>query len=186
MFSARVWKELPTPRGTNTAWPGVISVVKTVPKFSPARRSTQAPKIFPVATETYLSQGSAWIPRVVPTEALKEMLFCTGPKSGSPAATIFSRCQFSLNQPRASPCTGSWTSSSPGICVVVMVSSAAAMVWAIPYCPVRAYLASVACFWGRHQSWFSWYQAMVAARPSRKEVYLGVHPSSVIEAGSIA
>src|SRR5690606_36251439 len=69
----------------------------------------------PVATETHLSHGSAWMPRVVPTAALNEMLFCTGPKSGRPAATIFSRCQFSLNHPRLSPCTGSSHSTSPGM-----------------------------------------------------------------------
>jgi hypothetical protein len=82
------------------------SVVKTAPKEGPSRRSTQAPKIRPVATDTNLSHGSAWIPLVVPALSLKEMLFCTGPKSGSPAAIIFSRCQFSLNQPRLSPYTG--------------------------------------------------------------------------------
>ena len=68
--------------------------------------STQAPKTRPVATETNLSHGSVWMPRVAPRRALKETLFCTGPKSGSPSAVIFSRCQFSLNQPRVS----SWTS----------------------------------------------------------------------------
>ena len=71
--------------------------------MSPSRRSTHAPKIRPVATEMNLSHGSAWMPRVVPRESLNEMLFCTGPKSGIPAATIFSRCQFSLNHPRLSP-----------------------------------------------------------------------------------
>jgi hypothetical protein len=80
----------------------------------PSRRSTQAPKMRPVATDTHLSHGSAWMPRVVPTASLKEMLFCTGPKSGRPSAVIFSRCQFSLNQPRASPCTGRSKTTSPG------------------------------------------------------------------------
>src|SRR5699024_1268705 len=55
------------------------------------------------------------MPRVTPTAWLKEMLFCTGPKSGSPAASIVSRCQFSLNQPRSSPCSGRSTTSSPGM-----------------------------------------------------------------------
>ncbi len=45
----------------------------------------------------YLSHGSAWIPRVVPAASLNEIFCCTGPKSGIPAAIIFSRCQFSLN-----------------------------------------------------------------------------------------
>ena len=61
---------------------------------APARRSTQAPKIRPVATETNLSHGSAWMPRVAPAVALNEMLFCTGREVGqaerrpsSPAAS---------------------------------------------------------------------------------------------------
>ena len=62
-------------------------------------------KTRPVATETNLSHGSVWMPRVAPRRALKDMLFCTGPKSGRPSAVIFSRCQFSLNQPRESSCT---------------------------------------------------------------------------------
>ena len=33
---------------------------------------------------------------------------------------------------------------------------------------VRAYLASVASFWGRHHASFSRYHSIVAARPSRK------------------
>ena len=90
-----------------------------MPKLSPSRMSTQAPNTRPVATETNLSHGSVWMPRVAPRAALKEMLFCTGPKSGSPRATIFSRCQFSLNQPRASPCSGSRTTSRPGIGVLL-------------------------------------------------------------------
>src|SRR5690606_26679617 len=69
----------------------------------------------PVATETHLSHGSAWMPRVVPTASLNETLFCTGPKSGRPAATIFSRCQFSLNQPRLSPWTGRSHRTRPGM-----------------------------------------------------------------------
>ena len=88
------------------AWLGSSSAVKTAPKDGPSRRSTQAPKIRPVATEMNLSHGSAWMPRVVPADSLKEMLFWTGEKSGSPRASIFSRCQFSLNQPRLSPWTG--------------------------------------------------------------------------------
>ncbi len=88
------------------AWPGSSSAVNTAPNDGPSRRSTQAPKILPVATEMNLSQGSAWMPRVVPAFSLNEMLFCTGRKSGRPSATIFSRCQFSLNQPRLSPWTG--------------------------------------------------------------------------------
>ncbi len=59
MASSSVWNALPTPRGTNTAVPGVISCVTTVPKPGPSRRSTHAPKIRPVATETYVSHGSA-------------------------------------------------------------------------------------------------------------------------------
>ncbi len=110
-----VWYELPTPRGTKMARDGSSSVVKTVPNEGPSRRSTQAPKMRPVATDTHLSQGSAWMPRVVPTASLKEMLFCTGPKSSRPRATIFSRCQFSLNQPRESPWTGSSNTTRPGM-----------------------------------------------------------------------
>ena len=60
----------------------------------------------PLATETSLSQGSACMPRVTPAWELWDMLFWTGPKSGMPRAVIFSRCQFSLNQPRLSPCRG--------------------------------------------------------------------------------
>jgi hypothetical protein len=106
---------LPTPRGTKTATDGSISRWKVAPNDSPSRRSTQAPKIRPVASDTSLSHGSAWMPRVAPREALNETLFCTGPKSGSPSAVIFSRCQFSLNQPRASSRTSRRTTSSPGI-----------------------------------------------------------------------
>ena len=88
------------------AWLGSSSAVNTAPNVGPSRRSTHAPKIRPVATEMNLSHGSAWMPRVVPAFSLNEMLFCTGRKSGRPRATIFSRCQFSLNQPRLSPWTG--------------------------------------------------------------------------------
>ena len=80
-----VWYALPTPRGTKIARDGSSSVVKTAPNVGPSRRSTQAPKMRPVATDTHLSHGSAWMPRVVPTASLNEMLFCTGPKSGRPA-----------------------------------------------------------------------------------------------------
>ena len=65
----------------------------------------------------YLSTYIGFMAAVTPAEALKDTLFCTGPKSGSPAATIFSRCQFSLNQPRLSPWTGSSQMVSPGIVV---------------------------------------------------------------------
>src|SRR6478609_3000688 len=79
----------------------------------------------PVATEMNLSHGSAWMPRVVPAFSLKEMLFCTGWKSGRPRATIFSRCQFSLNQPRLSPWTGSVSRRTPGMGVSAIVRSLA-------------------------------------------------------------
>ena len=59
------------------------------------------------------------MPRVVPTASLNETLFCTGPKSGNPAAIIFSRCQFSLNQPRLSPWTGKSHITNPGIGVAL-------------------------------------------------------------------
>ena len=49
--------------------------VNTVPKPLPGRRSTQAPKTEPQATEMNLSHGSAWMPRVTPRSALKLMLF---------------------------------------------------------------------------------------------------------------
>ena len=94
--------------------PGSSTVVYTWPNESPGRRSTHAPNTLPAAIEMYLSHGSAWMPRVTPFFALKLMLFCTGPKSGRPSAVIFARCQFSLNQPRLSPCTGRSNTSSPG------------------------------------------------------------------------
>ena len=50
------------------------------------------------------------------------MLFCTGPKSGRPSSSIFARCQFSLNQPRLSPCTGRSNTSKPGMFVSVTFS----------------------------------------------------------------
>src|SRR5262245_51405371 len=77
--------------------------------------STQAPKMRPLATLMNLSHGSVCTPRVTPRRALWATLCCTGPKSGSPSAVIFARCQFSLNQPRLSSCSGSRTTSSPGI-----------------------------------------------------------------------
>ena len=89
----------------------------TWPKDSPGRRSTHAPNTEPAAIEMYLSHGSAWMPRVTPFFALKLMLFCTGPKSGRPRLVCFARCQFSLNQPRLSPCTGRSNTSSPGMFV---------------------------------------------------------------------
>ncbi len=71
-----------------------------------------------------LSHGSAWMPRVTPFFALKLMLFCTGWKSaGSPSAVIFAFCQFSLNQPRLSPCTGKSKTSNLGMFVSVTLSS---------------------------------------------------------------
>ena len=45
--------------------------MNTVPNVGPERRSTHAPNIRPVATETNLSQGSAWIPRVVPADVVE-------------------------------------------------------------------------------------------------------------------
>ena len=95
----------------------------TWPKLSPGRRSTHAPNTAPVAMLMYLSHGSAWIPRVTPFFALNEMLFCTGPKSGRPSAVIFARCQFSLNQPRLSPCTGRSNTIRPGMFVLSTFSS---------------------------------------------------------------
>ena len=45
--------------------------VNTLPKVAlPSRRSTQAPKTEPRATEMNLSQGSAWMPRVTPRLSL--------------------------------------------------------------------------------------------------------------------
>ncbi len=49
---------------------------------------------------TSLSHGSACMPRMVPRLSFEATLACTGPKSGSPSAVIFSRCQVSANQPR--------------------------------------------------------------------------------------
>ena len=50
---------------------GSRTVVNTLPKVSlPSRRSTQAPKTEPRATEMNLSQGSAWMPRVTPLFSL--------------------------------------------------------------------------------------------------------------------
>ena len=57
------------------------STVTSLPKDSPARRSTHAPKIRPVATETYLSHGSAWIPRVVPTGSVERDVVLDGVES---------------------------------------------------------------------------------------------------------
>ena len=71
----------------------------------------------------YLSHGSAWMPRVTPFFALNEMLFCTGPKSGRPKAVCFARCQFSLNHPRLSPCTGRSNTTRPGMFVPSAFSS---------------------------------------------------------------
>src|SRR6478736_5982457 len=79
-----------------------MSRVNVAPKESPWRMSTHAPKIRPVASETNLSHGSVWMPRVTPRSELNDTLFCTGPKSGRPTASIFSRCQFSLKNPRSS------------------------------------------------------------------------------------
>jgi len=102
---------------------GSSRVVNTCPNPSPGRRSTQAPKISPLPMEMNLSQGSAWIPRVTPRLALKLMLFCTGWKSGRPSSVILARCQFSLNQPRLSPCTGRSKTKSPGMLVLLTFSS---------------------------------------------------------------
>ncbi len=70
-----VWYELPTPRGTRIGARRIDLRREDHAERVTARRSTQAPKIFPVATDTHLSQGSAWMPRVVPTASLNEMLF---------------------------------------------------------------------------------------------------------------
>ncbi len=155
---------------------GSSSAVNTVPNEGPSRRSTQAPKIRPVATEMNLSHGSAWMPRVVPAFSLNEMLFCTGAKSGSPASSILARCQFSLNQPRLSPCTGRSKSSTPGIDVGV---AARGLENSIGYWPCSWYFASVAAFCGRHQAWLSRYQAMVSSMPASKLENCGAQPSSV-------
>lgn len=52
------------------------------------------------------AHSSAWIPRVTPHSALKDMLFCMGPRSRRLRAVCLARYQFSLNRPRESPCTG--------------------------------------------------------------------------------
>ena len=135
-------------------------MVNERPKWSPGRRSTQAPKIRPLANETSLSQGSAWMPRVAPARVLNDMLFCTGPKSGRPSPTILARCQFSLNQPRLSPRTSRSITSSPGMSVGVTAT--------IGYCPWLEYLASVSAFCGRHQASLAWYHLIVSARPDSK------------------
>ncbi len=132
------------------------------PKVGPSRRSTQAANTRPVATETSLSHGSAWMPRVTPRRTLKETFCWTGRRSGRPRPVIFSRCQFSLNQPRESSWSGSRITSSPGIGVSSTVRSG------IAYWPRAAYPASVASLCGRHQASFSRYQSMVRASPSSK------------------
>ena len=147
--------------------------MKVRPKCSPGRRSTQAPKTRPVATETSLSHGSAWMPRVTPRRVLNDIFCCTGPKSGRPAATIVRRCQFSLNQPRLSPRTSRSTRNRPGMLVVLTCGPA------IGYWPRTAYAASVPAFCGRHHASWSRYQAMVSARPLVKSAYAGRQPSSV-------
>ncbi len=107
--------------------------VKTLPKVSlPCLRSTQAPKTEPVATETNLSQGSAWMPRVTPLSALKETLFWTTRRSGTPRATIFALCQFSLNQPRESPWTLSSTTLRPSMPVSSTLRSFSNSIWRPP------------------------------------------------------
>ncbi len=135
--------------------------------------STHAAKARPLATETNLSHGSVWIPRVAPRWALKATLFCTGPKSGRPSATIFSRCQFSLNQPRASSRTSRRSTTRPGIGVVSRASSPTR------HCPFAAYAASVASLCGRHHSSCAWYHSIVSARPDSKSANRGTQPSSV-------
>ena len=132
--------------------------------------STQAPKIRPVASETNLSHGSVWMPRVTPRSALKETLFWTGPKSGRPIASIFSRCQFSLKNPRESSRRSSRTTTRPGIGVVSREGRA--------HWPFSAYFASVASLWGRHQSSWFWYHSTVLARPASKSWNCGCQPSS--------
>ena len=51
------------------------------------------------------------------------MLFCTGPKSGRPRSVCFARCQFSLNHPRLSPCTGRSNTTRPGMFVSTALKS---------------------------------------------------------------
>ena len=123
--------------------------------------STHAPKTRPVRIETNLSQGSVWMPRVAPRAVLNETLCWTGPKSGRPSAVIFSRCQFSLNQPRESSRTSRRSTTSPGIGVTS--SERVGHAW-----PFAAYAASVASLWGRHQSSWAWYHSMVLASPASK------------------
>ena len=112
------------------------------------------------------------MPRVTPRRALNDMFCCTGPKSGSPAATMVRRCQFSLNQPRLSPRTSKSTRSRPGMSVVLTWRPAT-------YWPSTAYAASVRAFCGRHHASWSRYQAMVSASPAAKSAYAGRQPSSV-------
>ena len=119
------------------------------------------------------------MPRVTPFVALKLMLFCTGPKSGRPNAVIFARCQFSLNQPRLSPCTGRSNTKSPGMFVSVTFSSFSKSNTIPDHCPCCLYLASVAAFAGSHQSRLSVYHLMVCSRPFWKSVCVGFQPSSV-------
>ncbi len=124
-----------------------------------------------------MSHGSAWMPRVAPARVLNDMLFCTGPKSGSPRSTILRRCQFSLNQPRLSPRTSRLITSNPGIDVSSTLEC-------LPrsghgHWPWTAYLASVSAFCGRHQAWLARYHWMVSARPDRKSENAGAQPSSV-------
>ena len=163
---------MPTPRGTNTAVCGSISTVNTVPNVGPSRMSTHAPKTRPVRIETNLSHGSVCTPRVAPRAVLKETLCWTGPKSGRPSAVIFSRCQFSLNQPRESSRTSRRSTTSPGIGVTSSDRSGR------HHWPFAAYAASVASLAGRHQSSWAWYHSMVSASPASKSWYVGCQPSS--------
>ena len=169
---------LPTPRGTKTAVSGPISRVKTAPKLGPARRSTQAPKIRPVATRDQLVPRLGVDAAGRAAAALNEMLFCTGPKSGSPSSTIFARCQFSLNQPAVVAVDGQVEHQQPGIAVV---STPQRLPNSIAHCPfdgVELGLGGVLLRAPTRPRW-SRYQSIVAARPASKSRVLGAQPSSV-------
>ncbi len=124
-------------RGSGSRWrrraarrpppPGSSSTENEPPKVGPSRRSTQAPCARPVATETSLSHGSACRPRVAPACSFQLTLACTGPKSGRPSARHLLALPASLNQPRASTCSGSRSTSRPGTGVVSRLGSAAAL-----------------------------------------------------------
>ena len=91
---------------------------------------------------------------------------------------IFSRCQFSLNQPRASPCTGRSKTTRPGIGVSVRVESLAELASPVTDPSRRRTLRrrpSRAPTRPRCRGT----TAIVAASPASKSPYAGVQPSSV-------